>query len=101
LNDEFTSPIIEGTPYLIKKINFPADPYKKTTKNPTAGITKEYGMPYISAIFPIIYGEIAPPITDIITIGLAFHDFSPKFFIESEKIVGNIIDMKKNVPIIK
>ena len=56
-------------------------------------------MPSASAIAPITFGNTAPPIIAITINEDASFDFSQKPQIHSEKMVGNIIDIKKAIPI--
>lgn len=53
---------------------------------------------YLSAINPITGGKTAPPTIDITINEDAFFVLGPRSFIPRAKIVGNIIDMKKNTP---
>jgi hypothetical protein len=50
-----------------------------------------------SAIYPISGGKIAPPTIDIIMYEEAFFVFGPRSLIARAKMVGNMIDMKKNI----
>lgn len=59
------------------------------TKNPTA-------IEEISAIHPMNIGKIAPPTIAITINDEAFLVFSPKSLIPKAKMVGNMIDIRKN-----
>ena len=52
----------------------------------------------VSAITPITGGKTAPPTIDITIKDDAFFVFGPRSFMPREKIVGNIIDIKKKTP---
>ena len=56
-------------------------------------------MPVLSVMKPKIRGSIAPPTIDITIKLLAISVSDPKFFMPSENIVGNMIDIKKQIPI--
>ena len=83
----------------------PSEPLSLVQKNPysaiaikqTAGTTYPADMPSLSAIAPITLGNTAPPIMAMTMNEDANFDFSPNPKMPSEKIVGNIIDMKKKL----
>ncbi len=60
------------------------------------GTRKPIDIPYKSAIQPIAGGKTAPPTTAITIKEEAFLVLGPKSFIPKAKMVGNMMDMKKN-----
>lgn len=62
------------------------------------GAKKPTDILVLSAMSPMTGGKTAPPTIDITTNDDAFFVFGPRSLIASAKMVGNMIDMKKNTP---
>lgn len=66
--------------------------------NSGIGTKKPIDMVYKSETWPINGGKTAPPTIAITINDAAFLVCGPRSLIPSAKIVGNMIDMKKNTP---